>query len=119
MLVETGEGTFVTGRLDVVLILHHVEADTYHVCCFTEAPFPGTGGVSGDMVRLKSRAHHEQGAPTLAEAQVQLDALLQSVHFDEPNILREPAKPWDGELGLVMVVNNWRKPGSERTFAEA
>lgn len=111
MLVRTvveGKEVLVAGPYDTVLILHNVQTDTYHVCWFREAPMPGRGGISDDIVRLKSGGHHTVGSPTLEGAQQQLDELLEQMLFRPGNVQREPALDWTGELGIVLLVANWR-----------
>jgi len=68
MLISNGpDGTFTTGHLDVLLILHHVEAGTYHAAFFEEAPPPGPVQDVGDVaiVRLRSKLHHTTGASSV------------------------------------------------------
>lgn len=98
------------GALDAIIILHNVDTDTYHASYFVEAPMPGPVVPVDqlEIVRLKSRMHHTRGAATLAAARVHAIDLGARVEMDERNIFDEPME-WDGELGLVIVVPNWRK----------
>lgn len=117
MRVDNGDGTYTAGPLDVVLILYRTSTDTYHICWCREAPLPGMGGVSGDIVRLKSGGHHTDGAATLDGAKAHLQEFLAMVRHDPLNVCEVPLE-WDGEV-FVQIVSNWRKPGAERPFAEA
>jgi hypothetical protein len=109
MLIPKGDGTYMCGPLDVACILHDVAKDRYHAAFFYEKPFPGEVPSVEEtcLVRLKSKMHHTEGAPTLEEAQIHLDELLETLTIDEENIWRD-AQPWDGGVGIVWVVENWK-----------
>jgi len=113
MLISNGpDGTFTTGHLDVLLILHHVEAGTYHAAFFEEAPPPGPVQDVGDVaiVRLRSKLHHTTGASTLEGAKAHLDEVAVKICVPPENLWREkPPYPWDGQLGITVIVDNWRQ----------
>lgn len=113
MLIENGDGTYTGGPLDVWCIMHNVEADTYHAAFFEEKPMPGPRPSVEDtkIVRLKSKMHHTEGAPTLEGALKYLDEMTAKVQVPPENIWREP-KDWDGEIGIVWVFPNWRRKAS-------
>lgn len=116
MLIQTGtKPSHTAGPLDVLCILHDTTVDRYHVAFFEEAPMPGPIGPVEALsaVRLKSRMHHTEGAPTLDGALEHLDTMLaEQIELPESNVCREPF-PWDGSLGLVWLVPNWRRLGGQ------
>jgi len=109
MLIANGDGTYIGGPLDVWCILHNVKEGTYHAAFFEEKPMPGPVPDWQDVkvVRLKSKMHHTEGVPTLEEALAQLDEVVPKVEVHPENVWRDP-KPWDGEIGIVWAVPNWR-----------
>lgn len=109
MLIENGDGTFTGGPLDVLCILHDVEAETYHVAFFEEKPLPGPVPDLQDtkVVRLKSKMHHTLGAGDLCGAFEHLAEMREKIQVPDENVWREP-RDWDGQLGVVIVANNWR-----------
>lgn len=114
MLIRHDDGTFTGGPLDVHLILHNVEAGTYHVAFFEERMMPGPVIPSEEVtvVRLQCKMHHTTGAPTLEGAQVQFDEFAQKIVLRPENLWRSEPYPWDGQLGIMMIVPNWlRKAG--------
>ena len=119
MLVYGDNKTAIAGPLDVMFIYHRLPTDTFHPVIYEESPFPGELRPVEELalVRLKSKGHHTQGAPTFAEAQRLLDELRYTVRINDSNVYREQPVPWGGQLGDVMVVHNWRRPGRERTFS--
>lgn len=120
MLIENGDGTGTAGPLDILLILHNVEAGTFHAAFFEESPPPGPiqDVADAETVRFKSKMHHTRGAPDLAGAQAHLDELGRTVHVPEGNVARDRAVPWDGQIGFVWVIPNWRRRGEERKLVE-
>lgn len=98
------------GALDAIIVLHNAITDTYHAAYFTEAPMPGplVPIEKLDTVRLKSRMHHTAGAPTIDEARVHATALQVETELADANVLPDLVE-WDGELGVVLLVPNWRK----------
>lgn len=109
MLINNGDDTFIGGPLDVLCILHNVKKGTYHASFFEEKPMPGPVPDWKDVtvVRLKSKFSHTEGAPTLEGALKHLDDLATTIEVPPENIWREP-RPWDGEIGIVWIANNWR-----------
>lgn len=109
MLLANGDGTYTGGAFDVLCILHNVETDTYHAAIFLERPMPGPvlSVENTKIVRLMSKGHHTEGAPTLEEAQKHLDEFAEKIKVPEENIWREP-RPWDGSLGIIWVEPNWK-----------
>lgn len=112
MLIRHDDGTYTGGPLDLLCILHNRAEPTgrYHPAFLEEAPFPGpVQEVSATkIVRLKSKMHHTDGYETLAEAIVGLDDLANKIRLVPENIWRDPIG-WDGEQGIVWVIENWRK----------
>lgn len=120
MLIATG-GTpaYSAGPLDVVLVLRDVNSDRYHLAFFEHHPMPGPIVQYGELevVRLKSKMHHTEGAETLEGALKVMDEFLtQSVHVFDGNAFRGGAIEWDGEIGIVCIASNWRRRGAERPF---
>lgn len=113
MLIQENDGTYTGGPLDVLMLLHNVEAGTFHPAFFEEAPMPGAIPPAEEVpvVRLKSKFHHTQGAPTLEAALVLFEELATKIVVRPENHIREPY-PWNGEIGIVLLVPNWlRKEG--------
>jgi hypothetical protein len=110
MLIEKDNGTYTGGPLDVLCILHDVTTDKFHPAFFEEKPFPGPilGVTEADIVRLKSKMHHTEGFSTLPEALVGLDEFALKIEVPASNLWRYP-REWDGELGIVWVLQNWVK----------
>lgn len=121
MLVQhTGETpVFTAGPLDVVLVLKDVNTGRFHMAFFVKSPMPGPFAPYGELtiVRLKSKMHHTEGAETFEEALGHMDKFLaQNVLVDPLNIYREAAIEWDGQLGIICIVNNWRRTDNEQAF---
>lgn len=111
MLIKTGDGTYMAADLDVIMILHHVVAGTYHVAFFEEARFPGPARdvATTRVVRLRCRMHHAVGAPSLEDAWGHLDELAAKIQIPPENVWRHKTPyPWDGRYGVTLVVGNWR-----------
>ena len=120
MLISNADGTYTAGALDVLMILHHVVAGTYHAAFFKEAPLPGPVREIGEVkiVRLRSKMHHTSGAPTLEGAQVHLDELAGKIHVPPENVWRDkPPYPWDGRHDVTLIVDNWRPVQDDRAGA--
>ena len=119
MMIENEDGTFAAGPLDVLLILHDVNMDTYHPAFLEEAPPPGSVAEHGELhtVRLKSKMHHTMGTANLASAKVHLDDLAKKILVVDQNICRR-AVPWDGRIGFVWIVENWRGSGNEKNVSD-
>jgi hypothetical protein len=109
MLFRNGDG-YLGGPLDVMLILHHQAAGTYHPAFFEFAPFPGTeGNCDVDVVRLRSRMHQTVGVATFELALGLLEDLALKIQVPASNVWRTEAYSWDGTLGLTLCVNNWTR----------
>lgn len=109
MLISKGDGSFMTGPFDVLCILHNRETGRYHPAFFEDHPFPGPQPVRIEdvkVVRLMSKMHHTEGASTFEGALRQLADLKHQIDVPVTNIWLRP-KPWDGNTGLVWVVENW------------
>lgn len=122
MMIENGDGTYTSGPLDVVLIYHNVRAGTFHTAYYAEAPFPGPVAPVGEtpLVRLVSKMHHTTGHATLEEAQENARSeFLPVVGVRDYNVDLEHPMPWDGSIGDVIVMPNWRMTGAEMTFSDA
>ncbi len=122
MLIQNDDDTFTGGPLDVILIYHNIGEGTFHPVFYEERPLPGPVSDLKDesIVRLMSRMHHTVGFKSLEEAQenVRTDMRLKII-LPDTNVAIERALPWDGELGDVWIVQNWRREGHEQSFAEA
>lgn len=105
MMLNNGDGTHTGGPYDVIMILHNVKTNRFHVAFYEEALFPG--GVDAEtnqgIVRLKSKMHHTAGADTLEEAMIHLEDLRKKLHLPDQNVWKEP-REWNGELGLIEIV---------------
>ena len=109
MLIKNGD-SYIGGPLDAIVVLHDVTKNTFHAAFFEEAPMPGPVGEveAVPIVRLKSKMHRTEGAATLAEALEHLDSLTNKIELPESNVARDKAIPWNGELGIIFIVRNWR-----------
>jgi hypothetical protein len=116
---EVKEPALIAGPLDAIFIYHNIEGDTYHPVYYRERPMPGPIQPHDELsiVRLASHMHHTVGAETLEEAKQMLADMREQVAIDDLNVDSEHPVPWNGELGDIMVVPNWRKRGEERPFA--
>ena len=111
MLIKQEDDTFLAGPFDVLCILHDPVADRYHAAFFEEHPLPGPvpDPEHTDVVRLKSKMHHTDGAPDLAGALVHLDELAKSIKVPDENIWTKPFE-WDAEqMAVVWLLPNWKK----------
>lgn len=110
MMIEATNGTFTAGELDVLCILHNVNTGRYHAAFFEEHPLPGEvkSVKETDIVRLKSKMHHTEGSETLEGALEHLEKLSEQIIVPDENIRKEPID-WNGELGVSLVWENWRK----------
>lgn len=109
MLLAKGDGTHIaTSSADLFCILHDKKAKRFHVAFFEESPMPGPIREVKDLevLRLKSRMHHTEGAPTLKEAKVHLAELRRKIEVSDLSVLEEPL-PWDGQVGIVLLSVNW------------
>lgn len=108
-MIENGDGTYTGGPLDVLIILKC--GDRYHPAFLEERmpPGPVVDVRDVDVVRLQSRMHHTTGFATLEEAQADLrNDLAKKLFVPVQNIQYDPID-WDGEIPLIVVVENWRK----------
>jgi len=112
MLINNGDGTFIGGPLDKLVILRNVQTGRFHVCFFEEAPFPGPRQEVSDaeIVRLKSKMHHTEGGASLEEAHKHFGEMRNKILMDDENYDLDPI-PWDGQIPIVTVVPNWRRDG--------
>ena len=119
MLIKREDGNYDCGPLDVICILHDVEKDSYHAALFLESPMPGPLQSIDEtkMVRLKSKFHRTEGADSLEGAQAHVTKLREQFIIEDQNVIDDKAVPWDGELGIVWLTENWRAVG-DKTAAE-
>ena len=121
MLIPKGDGTFISGPLDIILIYYNVDEGTFHPAFYREHGMPGSPQEASkqDFVRLLSDKHHTEGFPTLGEAQEFVRTNMQPM-FGVPdrNVVLDPPYQWGGEIGDVMIVLNWLKVGPGTTFRE-
>ena len=111
MLLDNGNGTVTGGPLDILCILHSAPSGRYHVAFFEEHPLPSQSGESVDeidFVRLKSILTHTDGADTLEGAHDHLREMREKLILQDENVTEVPL-PWDGTIGTVWMVGNWRK----------
>lgn len=111
MLTVQSDGTVMAGEADVLCILHNAQTQRWHVAFFEEHPLPSQGGASIselDSLRLKSRFTHTSGGETIDDAREHLADMRTKLIVDDRNVASK-ALPWDGELGIVWMVPNWRK----------
>lgn len=109
MLIRHDDGTFTAGPLDAIQVLHDVNTGRYHACFFEEHPLPGPVLNTKDtkVVRLKSKMHHTQGAETLEGARQCVTEMRKQIILDDSCVFPDVFE-WDGELGIVQVLPNWR-----------
>src|SRR4051794_9701033 len=109
MLIANGDGTFIGGPLDVLVLLRDVNTGRFHACFAEEAPMPGPIGDVGALsfVRLKSKRHHTEGAATREEGERHVDELAAQILLQPENVSKEPVD-WDG-APFVTLVENWRR----------
>ncbi len=122
MLILNEDGTHTAGPLDAMCILQNMVTKRYHVTFFDEVPLPGPilDVIETPLVRLKSNMHHTEGADTIEGAKLQLAELRQQITMTDDNVTDEPI-PWNGELGIVWLVLNWKAKGQnvrEAIFAD-
>lgn len=112
MLIEQGDGTAIGGPLDVICLLQDVNTGRFHPCFIEEYPLPGPikDSTAPGPVRLKSRMHHSAGADTLEGGLKLLEELTKMIFLEPGNVLREPVR-WNGVIGFVLVMDNWRAEG--------
>ena len=113
MMVVRKDGTIDVGPLDVVCILHDVNTGRYHSAFFEEYPLPGPVKPFNEVeiVRLKSKMHHETGSENLEGAFVHLHDLADKLNVYADNVWKDPIG-WDGHPGVVITLPNWRKSES-------
>src|SRR3989344_3421913 len=117
MKIDNGDGTIIGGSLDVLCILHDVQKNRFHAAFFEEHPLPGPIMPMEEtkVVRLKSNLHHTGGSDTLEGAREHLQELRSKIQLPDENLTGEPI-PWEGELGIVWIVPNWRHKDALATF---
>lgn len=111
MLMPTTDGTFMAGPFDVLCILHRSDLGRFHVCFMEEQAFPGPyqDRLEGaTVIRLRSRMHHTEGAPTLEGALVHLAEMRKKINVLPTNIWLLP-REWDGSEGFMWICDNWLK----------
>ena len=119
MLIGNGDGTFLCGPWDVIVIYQHHTDGTFHPAFYQESPMPGAGGDGVEnLIRLKSKMHHTDGFATLEEAQASARDLQAKLGLSDDNVVLDLLVPWDGEIGDVMIVQNWRRADAERPFRD-
>jgi hypothetical protein len=104
--------------LAVMNILHNVNTNTYHPCYYYEAPMPGGKSIDEQgFLRYKSKGHHTSGFDTLEKAQEAAKNLLPHLDITERSYDERPME-WDGELALVLIVDNFisRPDGKFKAF---
>lgn len=115
MLVYYSDGKYIGGYFDVACILHNANTDTYHCAFFEEYPFPGEikSPEETKVIRLKSKMHHAKGSADLEGAIAQLEEMLNKIIIPEENVWEDEPIEWDGEIGVVIVKDNWRMQNDE------
>lgn len=108
-MIEDKDGTLMAGPLDVLCILHDQTTGKYHAAFFEEKPFPGPlkSVEKTNPVRLMSRMHHTEGSEDLKVALEHLQDLSTKLKVPPENLWTDP-RPWDGQEGIVWLVENWK-----------
>lgn len=117
LIPKEGEEGYLAGPLDVICILR-LPTGTYHVAFFEERPFPGpVQDVSEtSIVRLSSKMHHTQGAPTLEGAQIHLGEMRETLQISDINVIGDVA------IEVEDPVSTWTLPNwvsQNLTFKQA
>jgi len=110
VMVRNENGTVTMGPLDAMFILQHAETRRFHVCLMEECSMPGPVPDVADtkVVRLKSKMHHTTGSDSFEGALEQLKELRHKVEIHDSNVLLDRPIGWDGAIGFVLVLPNWR-----------
>ena len=117
-MIKNEDGTYTMGPLDAVLILRHRYTGRFHYAIFEEAPMPGPVPAVDDvkMVRLRSKAHHTDGAATLDEAKQQIATMRTTIKIDDASVDLDPIT-WNGGLPIMLFAHNWLSFGIPVTQA--
>lgn len=111
-------GAFFSGQLDAILIYHNVNENTFHPAFYRERPMCGVEAAPG-VVRLFSSMHHTAGFATLEEAQEHVRTSMQPrLGVPDRNVVFDPAYPWDGRQGDVILTQNWLAMGPSVTLRD-
>lgn len=107
MLIPKEDGSYLGGPADVICIVK-VPAGTFHVSFWEECPMPGPVLPIEELefIRIKSKMHHTQGAPTLEAAQSQLHEMRKKIELPDANIVLNCAIEVEDPV-VVMVLPNW------------
>jgi hypothetical protein len=114
MLLANGDGTYTAGPLDVIGILKDASTGRFHACIWLEHPLPG-GGPPSNIVRLKSKMHHTEGAATWEVALKHVQELCRKIVIDDDNVWIKPEQVVERDFSIagyadVMIVPSWKKP---------
>lgn len=107
MILSNGNGTFTCGPYDIMLTLYDVNNKTYHPALFEEYPMPGDIQPKSGF-RLKAKFHHTIGATSLDASQILFDEMASKFLLSKENYFRDKILDWDGELGIVIMLPNWK-----------
>ena len=109
MLIDQGDGTSLAGPADIICILG-LPAGTFHVTFFEEKPMPGPVRPTEELeaIRLKSKMHHTQGAPTLEGAREQARELRERIVVSDENVMTDEAVMVEDPVS-VWVLPNWTR----------
>lgn len=118
MLVDNGDGTYMAGPADVLLVMQDVSTGRFHASFWEESPMPGPVEPveEAPLIRLKSRMHHTGGADTYEEALTHLKDLAEQIRVPDSNYWPEAGKAvaydfaQDG-YAHVLCLPNWLKSG--------
>lgn len=86
MLISNGDGTYTAGSYDVLGIVKNTDTGRFHVYFWEERPPPGPYDPSPNIVRLRSKMHHTEGAETFDIALEHVRQIQERVRIPEENV---------------------------------
>ncbi len=115
MFFETDTG-LIAGPYDAIGIVKNIATGRFHTFVWEEKPLPSNGA---SFVRLKSKMHHTEGAPTFEEAIAHVAELRKKIEISDDNVWILPSEVIEKdftETGYldVMFLPDWKKNRSER-----
>ena len=111
MLIDQGDGTLLAGPADIMCILG-LPSGTFHVTFFEEKPMPGPIQPIDklDTIRLKSKMHYTEGAPSLEGAQEHVRELRKKILVKDENVMTDEAIKVEDPVSVWMLPN-WTRQG--------
>ena len=102
----------VAGPFDLIGIVKNTKTGRFHAYVWEESPLPGGDNADSDVVRLKSRMHHTEGAETFERALEHVADLRKKIQIKDANVrTAEVMKEKDfSEEGFadVMLLSRWK-----------